>query len=110
MAEQASISVRTDKESLNGYAAMLGEIQRSAESPELSPAIRNRIRFFIAQSGVRVPGWQLQTVRMPDGLCVHVEASPLIAGLLKLLRTGAVTHQALDELLIASLQPARRKS
>ncbi len=101
---------RLDEESvasLRGVTAEMGELLKRLEAPN---DLRQRLLFFLsclATSAIEF----CRFAKSHDGsiLTVHVEMSPFAAGLLKLLRRGAITHLDLDALMVTTLVAARRQ-
>ena len=108
--ESLVIKIRPDQESLRGFSAMLGEIQKLATANETPTAVCARITFFVRLVAIgRLEGWHIVPVFAAGIATAHVEAAPLIAELLKVLRRGAVTHADLDQLLVSVLSPEKPK-
>ncbi|HEX3065175.1 MAG TPA: hypothetical protein VHQ39_06820 [Dongiaceae bacterium] len=95
------------------FNRMMREIEQLAATRVLPIGMHARFDWLFGMVRQRrIEGCRVTIERMPDdkgGMQLHLEAAPILAELLKLLRSGAVTHQALDELLIAPLLPPRRK-
>src|SRR5690349_2569265 len=109
MGEPVTITAELDQADTRAFEGMLNEILRSVATRVMPIGVTQRLHRLVLKigtGGLRAYELRVEAKTDKTGLHVHIEPAPFIAGLLKLLRSGSITHEALDDLLIATLSPA----